>query len=175
MYSTLNMMTHMKLDWWRTPMTCDSGKKLSSTDSKYMGARGKLNWMIYFLFRKNLRFLFPKTGENFSMNYWKEAKSWMFSNFTYLTYWCLRCIQVEEVNCPVSIPFITKKFTAFSRSVCSNVFHVLEVQTEVSQQSLTYRRTLVLNNLLKTMMLPRIYESIVEYETKKWSWKVKTE
>ena len=45
------------------------------------------------------------------------------------------------------------------------MFHVPEVGTEVSRQSLEYRGTLLLNRL-KTKMLPRNYESIGGNEKK---------
>ena len=55
----------------------------------------------------------------------------------------------------------------------SNMFYVPEARTQVSRQSLKHRGTVLLNHLLKTMLLPRNYESIGENETKRLILKIK--
>ena len=62
--------------------------------------------------------------------------------------------------------YIHKSSRVFTRSVCSDMFHVPEVRTESSCQSIRYRGTRLLTHLLKSKMLPRHYESIGENETK---------
>ena len=48
---------------------------------------------------------------------------------------------------------------AFTRSVCSNMYHVPEVRTKIRRESPNYQGTLLLNHLLKTKMLHCNYES----------------
>ena len=58
--------------------------------------------------------------------------------------------------------YIHKSSPGFTRSVCSNLFHIAKVRTEVIRQSLEFRGTLLLFHILKTLvkLLPRNYDSI---------------
>ena len=69
--------------------------------------------------------------------------------------------------------FIHENSLVFTRSVSSSMFYVPEARTQVSRQSLKYRGTVLLNHLLKTKLLPRNYESIGGYETKRLILKIK--